>query len=105
MRDYFGNLEQMGFEQLTSLAASIGLTTPKGPMFGTAPELSKSVARLAIIQAEGANVRWRDDGTAPTAGIGMRLLQDRDMFYQGDLSAIRFIQEAGGAKLNVAYYK
>jgi hypothetical protein len=35
----------------------------------------------------------------------MRLLQDRDMFYQGDLSAIRFIQEAGGAKLNVAYYK
>lgn len=102
MRDYLANLVQMGFEQMTSLAAAVNLTTPRGPL---ATDTSKSVARIAIIQAEGANVRWRDDGTNPTASVGMRLMADRDMLYQGDLSAIKFIQEAGGAKLNVSYYK
>lgn len=85
------NLEQKGYEQVTGLAASKGLDVPKG-------------ARLAIVQAEAQAVRWRDDGTDPTAAIGVRLAAGTDFFYTGELSAIRFIEEAVGAKLNVSYY-
>lgn len=89
-----GVLENLGYEQLTSLSSSKGLQSiPKG-------------ARFAIIQAESQNVRWRDgtSGTAPTATVGMRLAAGTDFFYNGQLNLIRFIEEAASAKVNVAYY-
>lgn len=88
-------LENLGYEQLTGLSASKGLQSiPSG-------------ARFAIIQAESQNVRWRDgtSGTAPTASVGMQLQAGSDMFYNGQLSLLRFIEEAASAKVNVAYYR
>ena len=60
---------------------------------------------VALIQAEDQNVRWRDDGTDPTASVGMLLEAGKDMLYTGDLGAIKFIEEAASAKLNVSYYE
>lgn len=84
----------LGFQQLTVLSASIGLTV-------VAP------ANFALIECDHAAnkyVRWRDDGTAPTATVGMTLAPGAQLEYDGDLNAIRFIEESAGAKLNVSYY-
>lgn len=82
-----------GFEQITSLSSSTALTVPADSI-------------LAIISCEAQIVRWRDDGTAPTAAIGNRLAADSDNFgYNGDLAAIRFIEEVSGGILDVSYYK
>jgi len=85
------NLIPKGYEQITSLSSSSGLTPPAGAM-------------IAVVQAESQNIRWRDDGTAPTAAIAMQLEAGTDFLYTGNLSAIKFIEEAASAKLNVSYY-
>lgn len=87
-----GNLVPKGFQQITIGAAAASLTVPSG-------------ARVAVVQCTAQNVRWRDDGTAPTATVGMQLATtDVDKIYDGDLSAIQFFREASGAILNVSYY-
>jgi hypothetical protein len=49
-------------------------------------------------------VRWRDDKTSPTASIGMPLAVGIPLQYDGDLTNIQFIEQVGGAKLNISYY-
>ena len=82
----------LGYEQITGLSAVKSLTVPAG-------------ATLALIQAETQIVRWRDDGTNPAAGVGMTLAAGAvPLVYDGNLSAIRFIEATASAKLNVSYY-
>lgn len=84
-----------GYEQLTAaLSAAVGLTVPAG-------------ATMAIVQAEGAAVRWRADGTDPTASVGMLIADGNEMLYstsESALAALRFIRATAGAILNVSYY-
>ena len=87
----------LGFEQITSLSASAALTMPAVGNAGQKP-------KMAIIHCESQAVRWRDDGTAPTASVGMRLTVGSELKYDGDLNKIRFIEEVASAKLNVSYY-
>lgn len=89
----------MGYEQITSLSASTGLTIPS-----TTPEGLNEKPVFALIVAEAQNVRWRDDGVAPTASIGMPLVAGIPLQYDGDLNKIRFIEQVAGAKLNISYY-
>lgn len=86
-----GPRRPLGYEQITALSGSTALTVPAG-------------ARLAIIIVETKAVRWRDDGTAPTATVGMPQEVGDMLFYTGDLAVIRFIEQAASAKLNVSYY-
>lgn len=86
-----GTLTPKGFQQLTSVSASTALTVPNG-------------ATSALIQAENQAIRWRDDGTAPTASIGMLLQSGATLQYNGDLTAIRLIETIASATINVAYY-
>jgi len=81
----------LGYQQITSLAAAVGLTVPAG-------------AQRARIQVETQAVRWRDDGTNPTATVGMRIAVGGELVYEGSLAAIRFIEEAASAKLNISYF-
>ena len=81
----------LGYQQITSLSASTALTVPSG-------------ATLALIVPETQNVRWRDDGTAPTSSIGMPIFVGASLSYDGDLKNIRFIQQDASATLNVSYY-
>lgn len=87
-----GKLVPLGYQQITALSAATALTVPTG-------------SRLAIIQAETQGVRWRDDGTNPSATVGMVLAAGYDLVYTGDLTAIRFFEVIASAKLNVSYYK
>lgn len=89
-----GGLTALGFEQITSLSSSAALTVPSG-------------ATIAVVQAEGVDVRWRPDGatTAPTASVGMLLPAGAERVFDGGLSSVRFIQATSGAVINVSYYQ
>jgi len=80
-----------GYQQITNLSAATGLTIPVG-------------ATVALIQAETQDVRWRDDGTAPTASVGMIIGAGTTLPYTGNLYAIKLIQATASAKLNISYY-
>lgn len=88
------------YQQITSVAASTALTVPTRNTLGMA-----STPTVAVIIPTGAGVRWRDDGVAPTATVGMPLGVDGVLIYDGDLTRIRFIQQQATAVLNVSYYK
>ena len=81
----------LGYQQITSLSSAAGLTPPQG-------------ATLALIVPESQNVRWRDDGTNPTASVGMPIFVGASLSYDGDFNKIKFIEEAASSKLNVSYY-
>jgi hypothetical protein len=89
----------IGYQQITSLSASSALTVPTVDANGLACKPT-----LAIITPETAGVRWRDDGVAPTATVGMPLAAGVTLQYDGDLSRVRFIQQTAGAILNISYY-
>jgi hypothetical protein len=89
----------MGYQQISALNAATGLTVPARDKQGNFKQ-----PVFALIVAEGQSVRWRDDGSDPTAAIGMPLAVGVPLQYDGDLTNIRFIEQDAGAKLNVSYY-
>jgi hypothetical protein len=89
----------MGYQQITSLSSSTNLTVPTKDLSGLA-----GTPRIAIITPEGQAVRWRDDGVAPTASVGMPLAVGVTLQYDGDINQIKFIEQTSGAKLNITYY-
>ena len=88
-----------GYQQITNLSASAALTVPV-----LAPDGLNAKPVLALIVAEGAPVRWRDDGVAPTASVGMPIAVGVPFQYDGDLTKIRFIQQSASGILNISYY-
>lgn len=84
------------FEQITTLSSATGLTSS-----------NFKNARYVTVECDhtaGKYVRYRDDGTAPTATIGTSLAPGEKLKYDGNLGDIQFIEEAASAKLNVHYY-
>jgi hypothetical protein len=91
----------LGYAQYTSLGSSTLLTAT--PQSGVALPAG---ATACLISCEVSGVRYRDDGVAPTATIGMQMTPTGSpLLYAGALSAIQFIQSASGAILNVLYYR
>lgn len=81
-----------GYEQISGPSAATGLTIPS------------ERATVARIQAVSQNIRWRDDGTSPTASVGMQLAAGNELWYDGDLTAFELIEESAGAEVNISYY-
>lgn len=79
---------ELGFQQLTPTVAT-NLTVPNG-------------ATLAVI-VSAASFTWRDDGTAPTATVGMVWPANVPLYYNGNLSKIQVINASG--TVNVSYYE
>ncbi len=73
-----------------SVASATGLTVPAG-------------AVVALVCVEGGSVRYRDDGTAPTATVGIPL--SGCMSYAGPLSAIQFISVGASSTIDALYYR
>jgi len=88
----YGHDVPNGYEQVTSLSSATGLTVPDG-------------TSLVLAQAETQSVRWRDDGTNPSATVGMIIAAGDVLSYTGDAKSLKFIETAASAKLNVSYYK
>lgn len=86
-------LRSRGYERLTELTTSAALTVPED-------------ATHCTLQAEGADVRYRDDGDAPTATVGglVRAAAIEPLFYRGRPRDLQVIEADAGAILNVFYY-
>lgn len=83
----------LGYAQDTTISAASALPSiPTG-------------ARRALIQVLTQSARWRDDGTDPTAAIGMLIAAGETLDYRGDLSAFKVIETTTSAELNVTYYE
>jgi hypothetical protein len=90
----------LGYQQLATVSSATGLTVPsRDPISGMDVK-----ANFALIVAETQDVRWRDDGTAPTSSVGMLLKAGTIFQYDGDLNKIQFIEVTGSAKVNISYY-
>lgn len=86
-----GKLVPCGYKQISPATATNLPGVPKD-------------ARAALIQARVQAIRWRDDGVAPTADVGMYLAPGFDMLYVGDLRTIQLIEVDTSAEVNVSYY-
>lgn len=84
---------KLGCGQITSLGSAV--TFPSVPVGSL----------LVTIQVEGQSVRYRDDGTNPTASVGVLLPVAGPWPYQADLAAIKFIQTTASATINYCFYK
>lgn len=71
----------------------------------TLPDLAK--IKLILITPEAQAVRWRDDGTDPTASVGYPLGIGQTLEYTGNqagLAKLKFIAQSAGAILNCEFY-
>lgn len=84
-------LKPLGHQQITDVSAATSLTVPAG-------------AQRALLCPQTQAVRFRDDGTDPTATVGIHIGAGERFLYEGNLSTIKLIQEAAGAKLDISYY-
>lgn len=75
-----------------SINAATSLTVPTG-------------ATVAQICIESQNARYRDDGVAPTATVGMIIYAGTCFQYAGPLAALQLIGAAAGGTVDVSYYK
>lgn len=87
-----GQREPLGYEQIVDLSSAVDLTPPVG-------------TRLVVLVCEAQAIRYRDDGTVPTATVGMPLAVNTEKIYTGDFSVIKFFEQVAGAKLNISYYR
>lgn len=79
------------YQQITNVAASTPLTPPVD-------------ATMALVIPSGQAVRWRADGVAPTATVGMPLPAGSSLIlYGAEIAAARFIQQTASATLDVYY--
>lgn len=62
-------------------------------------------ATLAEICIEGGSVRYRDDGTAATATLGIPVAAGACFSYAGPLAALSFTAQSGSPTLDVSYYR
>lgn len=86
----------LGYCQLTNLSAAIALSACANGI--------PAGATMAVLQAETANIRYRDDGVAPTTSIGEIIVSGQQpMPYVGRLSALQFFSSTG--ILDVLFYK
>jgi hypothetical protein len=82
----------LGYQQIVPVPTGTTLTVP-------------AASRAALLCAEAQIIRYRDDGTNPTATVGIPIAAGTCYFYSGNLVAIRFIQATSPATLDISYYR
>ena len=92
--------KDLGYSQIVALAG------PKGLNNGTLGGIP-ATADYAVVRAITQNVRWRSDGTDPTASVGNLLIAGGDpiVVRRPQLSTIQFIAAVAGAELAINFYK
>lgn len=83
----------LAYSQITTLSTAVPL--------GVIPE----GASLALVRVEAQPIRWRMDGTNPTASLGYPLLVGEELqLTAAQLSVFRAIESTAGAILNVHFF-
>jgi hypothetical protein len=88
-----------GYFQATTLNTAKDLPTAIGQAVPTG-------STFCIVQAESQNLRWRDDGTSPTASVGNVIAAGESVVFAGkQLSTVKLIEVTASAKANISFYK
>lgn len=90
----------LGFENLPDLSSSTALSSIPTAANG---EYKPCRALLICDKAAGQSVRFRPDGTAPTAAIGVLLEPGQSWSTNESLELIRIIEVTAGALCQVVY--
>lgn len=85
-------VQSVGYEQKTAFNGAAETVVIPGAVY-------------LLLQAEGTDVRWRDDGGSPTSTVGMVLPAGQDFWYTGDIKHLRVIGVDGDSILNITGYK
>ena len=87
------DLQCIGFEQKAVIALA-ALSVPD------------TACLEALVQAEGGDIRWRADGTAPTTTVGMLIRDGESMIVTGirAIAAMKFIAAGAAGAVNVSYW-
>lgn len=84
----------LGYQQLTVSGTAVGLTLP-----------TRGVVRIAVVVVETNSIRYRDDGTVPTASVGTPVPANGSIAISGAaISSFRAIRTGSDAVLNIHYY-
>jgi len=86
----------LGYCQLTASGTAALISTCSGGI----PNLTI----WAVICIEIANIRWRDDGTSPTATVGMPLISGTCLDYSGTMGAFSVIAQSGSPVIDISFY-
>ena len=102
------------FAQNNSTRASSNFITPLGYCQFTASSSAQTLSAAscatpvrtawAVICIETAGIRWRDDGTAPTASVGMPVAAAQCFYYNGTFSALSIIAQSGSPVVDISFY-
>jgi hypothetical protein len=83
----------------------LGLSVTTGSAVALTVPTKATIAQICV---ETAQVRYRDDGTAPTASVGMPVTPGSTspscFQYAGPLSQLQFIAVSATATIDVLYY-
>lgn len=95
------NRNPEGYRQLAVSTTAVELADATGGI--------PSSAIYAEIVVSGDSVRWRDDGVAPTATVGMVADEGDDTRFivlssRKQINNFQAIREVGDAELNISYY-
>ncbi len=61
-------------------------------------------SRMVLIKPEGADMRYRDDGVAPTDAVGMPVSDGESLLYDVKLDQLQVAAQASGCICNLSYY-
>lgn len=63
-------------------------------------------ANMVVLTVETANIRWRDDGAAPTTAIGMLIVAaSAPLTYVGAIANFQLVAVTGSPVVDAAYYR
>ncbi len=91
----------IGYCQMTSLATAKSVVTANCTT-GLAPTQAANVIVQVCVETQA--VRYRSDGTAPTASVGIPVPAGTCFQWSGDLRALQFIQVAASATVDLEFF-
>jgi hypothetical protein len=89
-------LQPLGYCQLTSLNSATNFSACPGGIPGG--------ANVAWISVSSEGIRYRDDGTRPTAFVGFPIPPGGTLLYVGRPKLIQLIEQKTSATVDVLFY-
>jgi hypothetical protein len=90
-------LQPLGYCQLSSLNSATNFSSCAGGI--------PAGANVAWISVGSEAIRYRDDGTPPTASVGFPLAAGATLLYVGTPRLIQFIEQKASATVDVLFYR
>ena len=88
-------LRALGYAQVAAGGLNSAIALPSIP----------AGAQVAIIKPATQAIRFRDDGTDPTASVGYPVAVGAEYIYSASsLGAVKLIASTAGAALDILYY-